>query len=192
MKVGQIMCRRVDLIDPSTTVAAAARKMRDEDLGCLLVGRSDLVFGIITDRDIVVRALANGKNPTREPVRNVMSTEVLCCFEDQRVEEAASVMEEHEIRRLPVLDRRERLVGIVSLSDVSGGASRKKPYAVTFYKELADSCGTLHEVPLRTVYVADVASEEEAMAAARLAVERDRGTDRWRGTADGCRVDRGH
>ena len=63
---------------------------------------------------------------------------------------------------------------------------------MTFYKELTDSCGTLHEVPLRTVYVAGVASEEQAMAAARMIFEGHGGRNRWKGAADGCRVDRGH
>ena len=191
MTVKRIMSKPAGLIDPTATVAAAARKMRDEDVGCLLVGGGDRVLGVITDRDIVVRALADGRNAHREPVRNVMSSEVLCCFEDQPAEEAAAIMAEHGFRRLPVLDRRESLVGIVSLSDVHGGASGRKPYAVTFYKELPDSCGTLHEVPLRTVYVTGVDGEEEAMAAATMIFGRDWGPSRWKGEPDGCRVDRG-
>jgi CBS domain-containing protein len=154
MKVKQIMSSPVDPIDPTTTVAVAAQKMRDADVGCLLVGGGDQLFGIITDRDIVVRALADGRSAYREPVWSVMTSEVLSCFEDQPVEEAASIMAEHDVRRLPVLDRNGRLTGLVSLSDVRGGAFKKKPYAVTFYKELPDGRGTLHEVPLSTVYVA--------------------------------------
>lgn len=105
MKIKEIMCTPVDAIDPLTTVAAAARKMRDENVGCLLVGRRDRLVGIVTDRDIVVRALGNGK-AGRELVWNVMSSEVLSCFEDQPVGDAASMMKEHGVRRLPVLDRR--------------------------------------------------------------------------------------
>ena len=146
MQVGEIMSRRAGLIDPATTVAAAARRMRDDGVGCLLVGRSDRLLGIITDRDIVVRTLASSLHAMREPVRHVMSSEVLCCFADQPVEEAARIMAAHGVCRLPVLDRRESLVGIVSLSDLHGGVPKRKLYAVTFYKELADSCGTLHEV----------------------------------------------
>lgn len=102
MKINEIMSRPVDLIDPTTTIAAAAGKMRDEDVGCLLVGRDDQLFGIVTDRDIAIRAVADGRNATREPVWTVMSNEVLCCFEDQPVEEAARMMAEHSVRRLPV------------------------------------------------------------------------------------------
>lgn len=191
MQVGEIMSRRAGLIDPATTVAAAARRMRDDGVGCLLVGRSDRLLGIITDRDIVVRTLASSLHAMREPVCHVMSSEVLCCFADQPVEEAARVMAAHGVCRLPVLDRRESLVGIVSLSDLHGGVPKRKFYAVTFYKELADSCGTLHEVSLRTVHVAGMDSEQEAVAAATMVFARDWGPGRWKGRPDGCRVARG-
>lgn len=192
MKIKEIMCTPVDAIDPLTTVAVAAKKMRDENVGCLLVGRRDRLVGIVTDRDIVVRALGNGRNASCELVWNVMSSEVLSCFEDQSVDEAAGIMEEHGIRRLPVLDRQGQLTGIVSRSDVHGRASRKEPFAVTFYKELTDGRGTLHEVPLSTVYVTDVDSEDKAVARARPIFERKWSPNRWKGAADGCRVDRGH
>lgn len=189
MKIEQVMRTPVEPIDPLTTLAVAAKKMRDEDVGCLLVGRGDQLVGIVTDRDIVVRALASGGNPDRELVWNVMSSEVLSCFEDQPVDDAARTMEEHGVRRLPVLDRQGRLTGIVSLSDVHGRASRKEPYAVTFYKKLTDGCGTLHDVPIRTVYVAGVDSEDKAVARATTIFERNWGPARWKGIADGCRVD---
>lgn len=187
MKIHQIMSRPVDLIDPTTTIAAAAGKMRDEDVGCLLVGRDDQLFGIVTDRDIAVRALADGRNAIHEPVWTVMSNEVVCCLEDQPVEEAARIMAEHSVRRLPVLDREGLLSGIVSLTDVYGGESRKKPWQVTFYKELTDSRGTVHEVPLTAVYVAED-SEDEAVAAAGRILKEDWCVSRSKGAADGCRV----
>jgi CBS domain-containing protein len=99
MKVREIMSTRPALIDPSTTIAEAARTMRESDLGCLLIGQDEQVFGIVTDRDIVVRALANGTNATRERVCDVMSSEVLSCFEDQPVENVAKIMAEHGFRR---------------------------------------------------------------------------------------------
>ena len=192
MKVSEIMSRQPALIDPSTTIAQAARTMRDGGLGCLLIGRNEQVFGIVTDRDIVVRALANGTNPTRDRVCDVMSSEILSCFEDQPVENVAKIMAEHGLRRMPVLDRRGRLTGVVSLTDVSGGALRKmKPYAVTFYKHLTDGRGTLHEVPIGTVYVAAVDGEGEAMTVATAIFKRHWGPARWKGVADGCRVDSG-
>jgi CBS domain-containing protein len=192
MKVREIMSRKPALLDPSTTIAEAARAMSDGDVGCLLIGRNDQVFGVVTDRDIVVRALANGMDPTREQVRNVMSSEVLSCFEDQPVENVAKIMTEHGIRRLPVLDQRGRLTGVMSMSDVRGGAGRKKkPYAVTFYKNLTDGRGTPREVPIRTVYVAAVDGEDEAVSVAAEIFKRDWGAARWQGAADGCRVDSG-
>jgi CBS domain-containing protein len=191
MKVREIMSRAPALIDPSTTIAEAARTMRNGDLGCLLIGQDEQVFGIVTDRDIVVRALANGTNPTRERVCNVMSSEVLSCFEEQPVENVAKVMAEHGVRRLPVLDRRGRLTGVVSLSDVTGGELRKKkPYAVTFFKHLMDGRGIPREVPIRTVYVAAVDGEDEAVTVATAVFERHWGLAQW-SAADGCRVDSG-
>jgi CBS domain-containing protein len=192
MKVREIMSRQPALLDPNTTIAEAARTMRNGDLGCLLIGQDEQVFGIVTDRDIVVRALANGTNPTRERVCNVMSSEVLSCFEDQPVETVAKMMAEHGVRRLPVLDRRGRLTGVVSLSDVTGGElKKKKPYAVTFFKHLTDGRGTPREVPMRTVYVAAVDGEDEAMTVATGIFKRHWGDARWQGAADGCRVDSG-
>jgi CBS domain-containing protein len=190
MKVREIMSRRPALLDPSTTVTEAARTMRDRDLGCLLVGQDRQVFGIVTDRDIVVRALADGTSPTHERVCDVMSSEVLSCFEDQPVENVAKIMAEHGVRRLPVLDRQGRLSGIVSLSDLNGRELRKKkPYAVTFYKHLTDGCGTLHEVPIRKVYVAAVDGEDEAVTVATEIFKRHWGAARWQGAADGCRIE---
>jgi CBS domain-containing protein len=191
MKIKQIMSTTVDLIDPTTTVAAAAAKMRDDDVGCLLVGRDDRLFGIVTDRDITVRAVAARRNAFREPVWRVMSSEILCCFEDEPVAEAARIMAEHSIRRLPVLDREGLLCGIVSLSDLCGGDSRKKPWQVTFYKKLTDSRGVVHETPVTTVYVADVDSEDEAVAVAGRLLKEDWSGGRWKGAVDGCRVARG-
>lgn len=191
MKIRQIMTTPIHPIDPTTTVAGVAQKMRDANVGCLLVGRGDQLFGIVTDRDIVVRALADGRSIGRAQVWSVMSSNPLCCFEDDPVDEAASLMEQHGVRRLPVIDRNGRLTGLVSWSDVRGGASRKKPYAVTFYKGLPDGRGTLHDVPLGTVYVAGVNSEAEAMSAAEVVLEKGWCSHPWRGAADGCRVERG-
>ena len=98
MKIRQIMSTPVDPIDPTTTVAAAAQKMREANVGCLLVGRDDQLLGIVTDRDIVVRALAGGRSAAREQVWSVMSSNPLCCFEDQAADEAASLMERRSNR----------------------------------------------------------------------------------------------
>jgi CBS domain-containing protein len=192
MKIREIMSTPVDPIDPTTTLAIAAQKMRDANVGCLLVGRGDQLFGILTDRDIVVRALAAGRSLGRERVWSVMSSNPLCCFEDDPVDKAARLMAQHGVRRLPVLDRDGRLTGLVSLSDVRGGVSRRKSYAVTFYKGLPDGRGTLHDVSLGRVYVAGVSSEAEAVGAAEGVLQKGWCSQLWRGAADGCRVERGH
>jgi CBS domain-containing protein len=188
--IQQIMRSPVELIDPTTTIAAAAGKMRDEDLGCLLVGRNDRLLGMVTDRDLTVRSLAERRNAAREPVWTVMSTGLVCCFEDQAIEEAARLMAQHSIRRLPVLDQRKMVTGIVSLSDMHGGKPAKKPWQVTFYREFTDNRGAMHEVPLATMYVA-TPEREEAVASARRLLKEDWCHRRWKGRADGCRVVRG-
>jgi CBS domain-containing protein len=191
MKIKQIMSMPVDPIDPATTIAAAARMMRDEHIGCLLVGDDDRLFGIVTDRDIVVRALANGRNVNLDPVSTVMSCEVLRCFEDQPVEMAARIMAKHGVRRLAVLDHDERLTGIISLSDVHGRASTHRPREVTFYKEFPNSRGRMHKVPLGSVYVAGTDCADQAAVAARKIFDGDLCAYPWKDAADGCRVDGG-
>ena len=116
MQLKDVMTTNVTLTDPSTTLQAAANAMREGDFGLLPVGENDRLVGTITDRDITVRAVAAGKDPTT-PVREAMSEGVVYGFEDQSTEEAAQLMSQHQIRRLPVLDRDKRLVGIVALGD---------------------------------------------------------------------------
>jgi CBS domain-containing protein len=187
MTIQKIMSSPVELIDPTTTIAAAAGRMRDQDLGCLLVGMDGRLLGMVTDRDLTVRTLAEGKNAADEPVWTVMSTGIVYCFEDQAVEEAVRLMAEHGIRRLPVLDRQQVVTGIVSLSDIHGGETTKKPWQVTFYREFTDNRGTVHEVPLATIYVG-TPEREDAVAAARALLKEDWCHRRWKGAADGCRV----
>jgi CBS domain-containing protein len=124
MQLGEIMSTDVRLTDPNTTLQAAANAMRDGDFGLLPIGENDRLVGTITDRDITVRAVAAGRDPTRTPVRVAMSDGVVYGFEDQSTEEAAQLMSKHQIRRLPVLNRDKRLVGIVALGDfaVESGA----------------------------------------------------------------------
>ena len=123
MQIKDVMTPKVDLIDPSTRITEAARMMRDDDVGILPVAEADRLVGMITDRDIVVRAIAEGKNPGSMPVRDAMSERVLYCFEDQSTDEVAANMGDQQIRRLPVLNRDKRLVGIVSLGDLSVGGA---------------------------------------------------------------------
>jgi len=120
MKVQEVMTRGVECIGPDTKMDEAARRMRDLDVGSLPVcGDQDKLVGIVTDRDIVVRGIAHGKDPKTTAVRDAMTPNIHYCFADQDVEEAARLMKDKQIRRLAVLDRDKRLVGIVSLGDLA-------------------------------------------------------------------------
>ncbi|MGH6987565.1 MAG: CBS domain-containing protein [Caulobacteraceae bacterium] len=112
------MSRDVRLASPGETMEAAAKTMSEIDAGVLPVGENDRLVGMLTDRDIAVRGVAQGKGP-QTPVREVMSSEIRYCYEDDEVKEAAKAMGELKLRRLPVLDRDKRLVGIISLGDIA-------------------------------------------------------------------------
>jgi CBS domain-containing protein len=119
MQLKDLMSREVEVIHPNATIAEAAQRMEALDVGPLPVCDGERLIGMLTDRDITVRATAAGQDPKTTPVRDVMTPEVLYCFEDQDAEEAATLMEDHQIRRLPVLNREHRLVGIVTLGDLA-------------------------------------------------------------------------
>ena len=126
MQLKDIMTRDPVVIGPDTTLKEAAGKMREIDSGIMPVGDNDRLVGMLTDRDITVRATANGKDPNATKVREVMTEDVVYCFEDDDVRAAASKMEQHQIRRLIVLNRDKRLVGIVSLGDVAVDAGDER------------------------------------------------------------------
>jgi len=119
MQVREIMSQDVTIITPDDTLQKAAKLMADLDAGALPVGENDRLVGMLTDRDITVRAVAQGKAPDQCRVRDVMSSEVKFVFEDDSVDDAASKMSELQLRRLAVLNRDKRLVGIVSLGDIA-------------------------------------------------------------------------
>jgi CBS domain-containing protein len=121
MKVSEIMSRPVRIASPSQSICHAAQMMAEEDIGVLPVGENDRLVGMITDRDIALRAVAQHKSPDTS-IREVMSSEVLYCMEDDDIEDVARNMGEQQIRRLPVLDAGKRLVGIVALSDLAQAA----------------------------------------------------------------------
>jgi len=118
MKVSKYMTRDVQLVTPTQSIREAARMMGEIDAGSLPVQEDDRLVGVITDRDIAVRAVAQDKSPDT-PVRDVMSREVLYCFEDQEVKEIARNMGDVKVRRLPVVNRDKRLVGIISVGDLA-------------------------------------------------------------------------
>jgi CBS domain-containing protein len=118
MQVREAMSDDVQIANPNQTIRDAALLMAKIDAGSLPVGENDRLVGMITDRDIAVRAIALGKGPDT-PVRDVMSQEVKYCFEDDDVDEVAQNMADIKVRRLPVLNKGKRLVGIVSLGDLA-------------------------------------------------------------------------
>lgn len=119
MLISDVMTSDVRIVSPDKSIQEAARIMAECDCGVLPVGDNDRLVGIITDRDIVVRAVAKGLSPSTK-VRDVMSNgSVMYCFDDEEIEEVAHNMADIKVRRLPVLNRNKRLVGIVSLGDIA-------------------------------------------------------------------------
>ncbi|HMN44326.1 MAG TPA: CBS domain-containing protein [Povalibacter sp.] len=118
MKVKEAMTRDVRLVRPDQTIREAAHLMAELDIGCLPVEENDKMVGMITDRDIAVRAISEGRGP-QTPIRDVMSTDVKYCYDDQSVEEVTRNMADIRVRRLPVVNRSKRLVGILSLGDLA-------------------------------------------------------------------------
>ncbi len=128
MKVSEVMTRGVRTVTPDTTAQEAASFMLSEDAGSMPVSEGDRLIGMITDRDIAIRAVAAGKGPDT-PVRDVMSRDIKYCYEDEELEHVAENMADQRVRRLPVVNREKRLVGIVSLGDFAVEADDIQPTA---------------------------------------------------------------
>ena len=126
MKVNEIITHDPEVIHPETALIEAAQKMKSMDIGILPVCDGDRLVGVITDRDIAVRGVAQGYDPKTARVQEVMTPEVIYCFDDEDVKEAAKKMKEKQVRRLPVLNREKRLVGIVSLGDLAVRTGKEK------------------------------------------------------------------
>lgn len=118
MKVSDVMTRQVQVTSPEATILEAAKAMAKIDAGILPVGDKDKLVGMITDRDIAIRGVAEGKGPDAK-VGDVMTREVKYCFEDEDIDHVARNMAEIKVLRLPVMSRDKRLVGIVSLGDIA-------------------------------------------------------------------------
>ena len=123
-----LMSRDVKVINPDMSIKEAAIKMRDGDFGMMPVGEDDRMIGTLSDRDIVIRAVADGLDADTK-VRDVMSEGIAWAYEDDSVENAAKIMSEWQVRRLPVVDRDKRLVGIVALGDFAVESSDIQPVA---------------------------------------------------------------
>ncbi|ARS48959.1 CBS domain-containing protein [Ectopseudomonas hydrolytica] len=124
MKISKIMTRNVRTLEPERSIREAASLMADIDSGALLINEGDRLIGMVTDRDIAIRAVAAGLDGNT-PVRQVMSSNVRYCFDDEDVDHVAANMADLQVRRLPVLNREKRLVGVVSLGNIASGHSRQ-------------------------------------------------------------------
>jgi CBS domain-containing protein len=131
MRVSEVMTPGVECTSADATLQEAAAKMKALDVGPLPVCDNDRLVGMVTDRDITVRATAEGEAPTDVRVRDVMTPEVIYCFEDALIGNAALLMQQKQVRRLVVLNRDKRLVGIVSLGDLAVDVGDEQLAAIT-------------------------------------------------------------
>jgi CBS domain-containing protein len=130
MRVNEVMSRDVQVCTPGSTIRECAKTMASIDAGAMPVGENDRLVGMITDRDIAIRAIGAGKGPDT-PVREVMSSEVKYCFEDEDLQQVAKNMADIQVRRLPVVNRDKRLVGILSLGDLAVNEGKAAAKAVS-------------------------------------------------------------
>lgn len=117
--VREIMTPTVEVIHPDDTLRLASEMMERQNVGALPVCEGDHLSGMVTDRDLIVRGIAMGMDPDQTPIREVMTEGIFFVFEDQSIRDAAELMQEIQIRRLPVLNEKKRLVGIVTMKDLS-------------------------------------------------------------------------
>jgi CBS domain-containing protein len=122
MKVKQAMHKGVEWVEPGTSVFELARLMREHDIGAIPIGENDRLIGMVTDRDIVCRCIAIGADPKACTARDVMTKRIVFCLDKQELDDAARMMEAKKIRRLPVINGKKRLVGMLSLGDIYGKA----------------------------------------------------------------------
>lgn len=122
MKISDIMTRDVETIAPDQSICDAARAMEQADCGAIFVRDNDRLVGVVTDRDITIRAVAQGLS-IDTPVREIMTSDICYCFEDEEIQHVAENMADLHVRRLPVMNRNKRLVGIVSLGNFASGTT---------------------------------------------------------------------
>jgi CBS domain-containing protein len=142
MIISEVMTRDVRIASPDDTLESAAQLMEEQDFGSLPVAENDRLVGMLTDRDITIRAVARGLIPQESTVREVMSAEVKYVFDDESVRDVATSMGDLQVRRLPVLNRDKRLVGIVSLGDL----------ALTKPTSAGDALQAIAEAPVSVTY----------------------------------------
>ena len=126
MKIYEVMTRGIETVPSGATLEFAASKMKARNIGFLPVVDSEKVVGVVTDRDMVLRAVSAGLRPHLTTVWQVMTRKVLCCYDDSSITDAALIMEKNLVHRLLVFDRQERLVGVVSLSDIAARTKNER------------------------------------------------------------------
>ena len=131
MKIKDMMHKGAEYVAPSATLQQVAKKMKDFDVGAIPVCEGGKPIGMVTDRDIAIRALANGKDISKLTAKDVMSKKVISCRDTEDAEDAIRIMEKNRIRRLPVLNEAQKLVGMVSLGDISHALSQDLTGEVT-------------------------------------------------------------
>ena len=131
MKVKEMMHKGAEYVAPNAKLQIVARKMRDHDVGSIPVCDGGEVIGIVTDRDIAIRALANGTDIGKLEAKDVMTKDVIFCRDNENAEDAIRIMEDNQVRRLPVLNEAKKLVGMVSLGDISHSLSQDLTGEVT-------------------------------------------------------------
>ena len=125
MKVKNAMHKGAEWVSPDTPITQIAKKMSDLDVGSIPVGENDKLIGMVTDRDITCRGVANGKDLSKLTARDVMTKGIVYCRDGEELDDALRIMESKKIRRLPVIDEKKRMVGMLSLGDVSHSASHE-------------------------------------------------------------------
>lgn len=125
MLIKEIMSKDVVCAGPDEKLGSVAKKMKDRDIGAIPVCKDGKLLGMVTDRDIVIRALADSLDPLATPARKIMSTEPISSRETETVEDAVHLMEQTRVRRLPVMDSKDHLVGMLSLDDIAIHASHE-------------------------------------------------------------------
>ena len=176
MLVRDVMQREVAVIGPDVWLALAACMMRDRDVGCLPVIEDGRLIGMITDRDIVVRGVAEGLNPHHAVVREAMLANAIACSTEHTVEQARELMATHLIKHLPVLDRREGVVGLISLRDITSQFAKCRPHQVTFYKRVTGGAGHVHSVEVGKVYLSPAIKKDDVVPVAVVRSRRTAGS----------------
>jgi CBS domain-containing protein len=125
MKVKDAMHKGAEWVPPTTTVVELAKLMVKHDIGAIPIGENDKLIGMVTDRDIVCRGLSNGKDLSKLTAREVMTPNIVWCRDDEDLDDATRIMENKKVRRLPVIDKNKRMVGMLSLGDLSHAGKSK-------------------------------------------------------------------